>query len=55
MPFDVCEELLCFRLKMDENRRAECYSESDEFTVRKVREKGGLLLANLIRVWYRCI
>jgi hypothetical protein len=47
--------LFFFRLKMDENRCTKCHSESNELTVRKVREKGGLLLSNLISVCYPCI
>ena len=55
---NVCPQhrrrLLYFRLKMDKNGCTKCNSNLNELTVRKVRNKGGLLLSNLISVCYKC-
>ena len=40
--------------KMDKNGCTKCNSNLNELTVRKVRNKGGLLLSNLISVCYKC-
>lgn len=47
--------LLYFRLKMDENKCTRCGSNTNELTIRKVRDRGGLLLSNLTSLCYRCI